>query len=1626
MKVLDKNISTNQINTDPSLTTALPLGVAKQSREALSQQEVRLEKNILLKRKKETEEESSEFKYGVQQPYDEIVGAVELAQLDAAALAGASSGAGAGAAGAAGAAAGAGNAVAAASSAAVMTATVTTMTTVGVATTATTTVGVGALGGVAVAAAGGGGGGSSSSPAPVTPIPPAPYIPPFTLSDPPSPPPPVTPSGPSAGPADGSPLVGALPGPNTLNFSSSADPAFALRSLSPSLENLAFRPGNSLNKSLVIDLGSPVSTVTTDDYRAFYYTQKNARQSSEYTTIGYYKNFSNVTGTNVADMITGDSGINILDGGSGNDIIYGSGGNDTLIGGRGTDWVLFKPLTRTDTSDDIYTNLVINLDTDDYISSGGSGTLSSFENVVGSDSDDEIIGSDIDNTLVGADGDDYIDGGLGDDIIYGGKSDAYFCGNQIIGGEGADIFYVGYDLDPVKISQGLSLAAYQAVVPSSDVIYDWDSASDSLVISTQGHAYVLGYGDSDEAINLKDRVTNSGNLTVGADGGANVIILSSGKDHVYVGFDFDASDPTICFGDITALDAPVVLAYDRIQDWDNFANPVTANRDTLRISSEGFAVLQSVISPTSTSSYTWQGHDQLDLRLRVSGDSSPFAVNNDGVLIVDAGGGEGALDNDTIWGTDGVDYLTGGYSDDFDARDPSKPGDVLWGGDGEDRFYVGYHYRDDAAVVLTNRALLDDSIQGNFEENDSEQISTSVIMDWNAGEDNLIVSSTGVAIIGGLDPTHDYLPTDWTTDNLVDLRTGVDNQGVIVVRAGAGSDTILGSSGKDYIYVGTAGDTSSVTNSGVPQSPATRKYDFVDIEDETILVEDRVYVDSRQARVVVEGFTQEDKLYIDRQMIGDFLASTGIPNFNTLPSTSLAANALLPAADYVDLTTRAEDGSPVVYENGLQRSFLGLPVSTTARIYDGTYGGILKAIDFGFNYSHYIDNPNQNDEKWYSNGAYTNAAHREAESVAESALYAAHVATAAIATALYLIPFVGWIIATPFAVSSYFYRDDHDNHTEGHLNPEYDIDLSTSIVNSVSGAPSEISGSTFSTNFSHSFTDLFNATRLDGYKPSVEFTGGDRDLGVGGIVTVTDGTDTLVYLVASTDRMIQDNETLLLAHIKGHQLSTDNIVLYDDEDDIYQLSDDLPARIPPEVTLVALEAPDNSTDEAATETEIRKIYDLETSPDENHYFRITARFSSELLNGDEVVLTARDKFGDILSEQSFAVGTDTITLLDPLTHEYVFKDSGFDETLGSSQYVSYSLIVKRDSMEKESNSAEFILGRNGVSLSAYGGVDFGEDFGGIVFDLPYDADVSLAGRTLDGSAVIMPQRSSYPDGETGTGQFNAAVAAANSSEAIASRTLIFDGIVESAGLYFAVVENYGGRSYQVQQPIYLGDDGIGDDYDVTEDTDLEHRNLDHILYGFGGSDILTGGDGSDKLFGGFGYDQLFGGAGNDVLVGGRGSDELTGGAGDDVFHFDSLDSVDFIYDFEIYALDDGIATGDKIQLDSSVFTDISSVASSGPSAKQIESWEFITFESAASTSSTEINNLISTAIAGNTGLPPGTPQTAVLLYDSFTGKLYYDDDGVVGLNSEPGNLSYIYFASFANLPNLTYQDFTVI
>jgi Ca2+-binding RTX toxin-like protein len=59
-------------------------------------------------------------------------------------------------------------------------------------------------------------------------------------------------------------------------------------------------------------------------------------------------------------------------------------------------------------------------------------------------------------------------------------------------------------------------------------------------------------------------------------------------------------------------------------------------------------------------------------------------------------------------------------------------------------------------------------------------------------------------------------------------------------------------------------------------------------------------------------------------------------------------------------------------------------------------------------------------------------------------------------------------------------------------------------------------------------------------------------------------------------------------------------------------------------------------------------------------------------------------------------------------------------------------------------------------------------------------------------------------------------------------------------------------------------------------------DIDSLLYGDEGRDILVGGKGDSVLFGGEGDDALFGGDGRDILIGGDGVDRLLGQAEEDL------------------------------------------------------------------------------------------------------------------------------------------------
>ena len=154
------------------------------------------------------------------------------------------------------------------------------------------------------------------------------------------------------------------------------------------------------------------------------------------------------------------------------------------------------------------------------------------------------------------------------------------------------------------------------------------------------------------------------------------------------------------------------------------------------------------------------------------------------------------------------------------------------------------------------------------------------------------------------------------------------------------------------------------------------------------------------------------------------------------------------------------------------------------------------------------------------------------------------------------------------------------------------------------------------------------------------------------------------------------------------------------------------------------------------------------------------------------------------------------------------------------------------------------------------------------------------------------------------------------------------------------------------------------------------------LFGGAGNDALTGGSASDSLVGGSGADTLEGGTGSDTLVGGTRKDLLTGGTGSDVFVFDAAviaGNADRISDFSV--------VDDTIRLNSAVFTGLVS------------------------------GSLAADAFAANN---TGNAMAATdrIIYETDTGGLYFDSDGV-------GGLARVQFATIGTGLALTSGDFVV-
>ncbi|MCC5665153.1 hypothetical protein LC653_14820 [Nostoc sp. CHAB 5784] len=168
-------------------------------------------------------------------------------------------------------------------------------------------------------------------------------------------------------------------------------------------------------------------------------------------------------------------------------------------------------------------------------------------------------------------------------------------------------------------------------------------------------------------------------------------------------------------------------------------------------------------------------------------------------------------------------------------------------------------------------------------------------------------------------------------------------------------------------------------------------------------------------------------------------------------------------------------------------------------------------------------------------------------------------------------------------------------------------------------------------------------------------------------------------------------------------------------------------------------------------------------------------------------------------------------------------------------------------------------------------------------------------------------------------------------------------------------------------------------------------NSNDVINGQGGNDIINGLSGNDLLRGGSGDDILIGGFGNDTLVGGVDNDIFVGGVGADRFLYNTDAAFALTAIGEDAITDFNSSQADKIVLDQTTFSAITSAAGTGFN----------------NLSDFEVTNLAGTS-------------TAKIVYDPVSGQLFYNPNGnAAGFGS--GGL----FATLTGAPTLAASDFVL-
>ncbi|MDF1878942.1 hypothetical protein JHD46_04735, partial [Sulfurimonas sp. SAG-AH-194-C20] len=491
-----------------------------------------------------------------------------------------------------------------------------------------------------------------------------------------------------------------------------------------------------------------------------------------FTELSYVTGVENFNLTDGNDTFTGDSSKNIVNLYNGDDTAFISDGADTIDGGAGNDWIDASKMTN---GGGIYLN-----SGSEFVGSP-NGTISNFENAIGSSGGNLLQGTDGDNSLLGMAGNDTLVGRAGNDYLDGGD-DTDIASYSNSSGESPAGIVVNYDTATKTVNDG-----YGDVDTLVNIeIVEGSTYNDTFIGSSGVDSFLSGGGQDSFVASLGDDYLS------GNEGGVSASIADYSQLK-------DAAGTTI-------TDASLVLDLENesgavTTTSGNFTDTLvsmknviaTANDDTLTGSTAdnslyGLAGDDTFIATDGNDTYdggtnTAAGGDWVDYSGAATEIISDLNVGSTSKGI--NGSSDGLTDIENIETGSVNDTITASSSDNTIIANAGD--DTVTSNTGDNVFYG-----DDATDITSNDGTSD---QIRY---DIEDTGTGVTVNLSAVDQN---EGTATNAYGGTDTLYNFEDVVGSANSDVIIGNDLRNK----ITGGAGADTITGGAGNDRL-LGSAGD----------------------------------------------------------------------------------------------------------------------------------------------------------------------------------------------------------------------------------------------------------------------------------------------------------------------------------------------------------------------------------------------------------------------------------------------------------------------------------------------------------------------------------------------------------------------------------------------------------------------------------------------------------------------------------------------------------------------------------------------------------------------------------------------------------------------------------------------------